>query len=113
MDIKQTLKELLNDSNEQVQNKVVDHLYQNELTRRTNAVLKVLEKIDELDSSYRKEAKPDVETFNEDGSKASQYYSKERTESLKKIRENKEKLEKALQKAFNSNDFSEVLNLGK
>ncbi len=96
-----------------VRERVVDVLVEEELTKRSNATLAVVRKLDEAMINLRKVDRPDTETFNADGTPASQTYSKSRLEDIKKAKELVEKLSNALEKAFEGNDFSKVLELGK
>lgn len=113
MDIKNEIAERLVGSSEVVKEKVIDILFQKELDRRTDACLKVIEKLAELDKQYSKENKPDVVTYNEDGSIDKSSYSKDKVDALRKLREQRTNLDNALKKALVDNDFSKVLELGK
>lgn len=113
MEIKNEIAERLVGSSGVVKEKVIDILFQKELDRRTDACLKVIEKLAELDKQYKKENKPDIETYNEDGTVDKQTYSKEKAEALRRLREQRSNLDAALKKALEHNDFSKVLELGK
>ena len=96
-----------------VRDRVVDVLVEEELTKRSNATVAVVRKLDEAVAALRKVDRPDTETFNSDGTPASQTYSKARLDEIKKAKELVDKLSNALDKAFENNDFSKVLELGK
>jgi transcription termination factor NusB len=113
MDIKQTVTDLLKDSGQNVKDQVVNTLFKAELDKRTDACLKVIEKITENEKAYKKANKPDIETFKEDGKVDTSGYSKAKVEELKKMREEKEKLDTALQNALEKNDFTKLLELAK
>lgn len=113
MDIKQEIAERLVGAGEVVKGKVLETLYVQELSKRTQACLDVITMIAENEKQYKKESKPDIETFNEDGTVANKAFSKDRTDTLRKLREQKVRLENALQQALEHNDFAKVLELAK
>lgn len=113
MDIKKEVAEKLVGTSEKVKDRVLDFLIERELEKRTSACLKVIEKITELEKSLAKESKPDMESYDLEGNVTSTSFSKERVQSLRKLREEREKLDGALKKALENNDFSRVLELGK
>ena len=112
-EIRAKVVEQLATANTAVKDKVIDHLYQEELAKRTAATLKVVSRLEETEKEYRKLEKPDVETFGADGVVANASYSKERNEARKKNREEAAKLEAALKAALEENKFDKVLELGK
>lgn len=113
LDIKTELAEKLVSGNKEVKDRVIDVLYQQELTRRTDACVKVLAMIADAEKEYNKLAKPDHQTFNEDGSESSKAFTKERVDQLKQMREKKAKYEAALQAALENNNFAKVLEVTK
>lgn len=111
LNIKADLAEKLVGGNEEVKSRVIDLLYQQELTKRTDACVKVLALIDDTAKEYANLAKPDHQTFNENGSESTKAFTKERVDQLlQKLRDKKAKLEGALQAALEKNDFSKVLD---
>lgn len=113
MDIKIQVAERLIGSSKSVKDKVLEVLTNKELERRTEACLKIIEKIEELDKQYKKESKPDIETYNEDGTVDKTSFSKEKVDSLRKLREQRVRFDDALKKALEQNDFSKALELTK
>lgn len=110
--VKEVLSEKLKLSNEDVKAKLIDHMYNEEVARRTAACLKVITKIQESDKELAKLSRGDVETFNEAGEPNTPVYTKERVDALKKAKETNQKLLSALDSALNKNDFKKVLELG-
>lgn len=112
-EIRAKVVEQLATANGTVREKVIDHLYQEELAKRTAATLKVVGKLEDAEKEFRKLEKPDVETYAADNTVASASFSKERNEARKKNREEAAKLEAALKAALEENKFDKVLELGK
>lgn len=112
MEIKNQVAELLADAatgSEKVKSIVVQKLYDAELQRRVDAAIKCVSQIEDLEKDLKKISKPDVETYNADGSVANASYSKEKIEQIKNKTKEKEKLETALMQALEKNDFSALL----
>jgi hypothetical protein len=113
----QTVKQLVTDRlgaiGPVVQSKVVDLLVDQEVERRVKAVSVLVAKLDELNGNLKKIDRADVETFNQDGSPATATFTKARLEEIKKAKEQIAKIEKALDMAFENNDFQKVFDLAK
>lgn len=84
-----------------------------EAQKRADALVAGLDKLTELEREQKKLSKPDVVTYNEDGTEASGTYSKERIDARRKLTEQIEKLTKAMDKADDSADFGDLYNLTK
>jgi hypothetical protein len=95
-----------------VADKVVEHLVNKELTRRSEAVIGGLSELDKLKGEFKK-LKPDVNTFNEDGSAATSSWTKPKLEEKNKAEQKIAKLTKAIDKALNDNDYSDLYNFSK
>lgn len=111
--LKEKVSERIANSSDVVRDKVVDLLVQDEITKRVDAVTKVMTKIDTVEAELKKEDKPNVRTVNADGSVARTEYTVEQYEKLKKLRDTLEKLKSSLDLAFDKNDFTKVLEFSK
>jgi hypothetical protein len=111
--VKESVTEQLGSIGPNVREKVVTLLVDAEVEKRTNAVVSVVKKLDDAVLALRKVSKPDVETFNADGTVASATFSKPRLDEMKKTQETIAKLEKALDEAFDKSDFQKVFDLSK
>ena len=111
--VKEVVTERLGSVGPVVRDKVINILVETEVEKRTTAVVNVVRKLDEAVVALRKVNKPDIETFNADGSVASAQFSKTRLDDIKKAKEVVEKLEAALENAFEKSDFTKVFELGK
>lgn len=92
---------------------VVEHFAAQQATKQAEALIKGLDKLTSLERELQKINKPDVQTFDEDGTVASATFSKERIEERKKLNEQIEKLTKAINKADEGDDFGDLYNLAK
>lgn len=95
-----------------VEAKVVEHFVEKEAARRADAIIKGIDKLDELTRERRKTGKGDLVSYNSDGSVATQTYSKERLDANKKADEQIAKLTKAINKALEG-DVSDLFSLTK
>lgn len=99
----------LENSGTKVRTIVVEQLAKAEIDKRTTSVMKVLDKIDEKNKEMRKAEGAGTSSFDAAGvAVGSPVYTKQQVEDMKKIRENIAKLQKALEVAFTTNDFSKV-----
>ncbi len=92
---------------------VVEHFAKLEAEKQGTALIKGLDKLSSLERDLNKINRPDVQTFNEDGSVASASWSKDRLDERKKLSEQIEKLSKAIDKADDKGDFADLYNLTK
>lgn len=111
--IKEKLAERLLTSGSDVKNNILDTLYNNELKTRTDACLKVLTKIEEKEKELKKLKVSDNNIYDEKGTVVAGGYSKARVDDIKKVSDELERLNKALENALENNDFTKVLELGK
>ena len=102
--------EQIGSSGPEITERVISRLVEKEVTRRTEAVIKALDALDKLEKEGRR-IKPDIVAYAEDGSVVSQSWSKktldERNANAAKVR----KLQAAIGKALEANDFSDLFNL--
>lgn len=102
------VSERLGKSGEEVRNRVVNALVEREVASRVELLDKALAKRIEGEREIKKLSKPDVETYDMEGKVVSSSFSKARADELKKAREAQAKLEGAIDKALNDNDFSKL-----
>lgn len=91
---------------------VVDSLVKTEVNRRADALEKGLKLHEDTFRELRK-VKPDQVTFNLDGTKATETYSKAVIDNNKKLNEKLAKIEKAVVNATDNNQWSDLFNLVK
>lgn len=92
---------------------VVEHFAAKEAGKQAEALIKGLDKLNDLSREASKLSRPDIETFNGDGTSASVAFSKERIEQKKKLDEQIGKLTRAIDKADDKGDFGDLYNLVK
>lgn len=90
--------------------KVVDSLANVEIEKRADALLKAVNLAVATQRELNK-AKPDVVSYNDDGSVKDASWTKPKLEEKKKLVEKLAKIEAAVAKAIEKNDFSGVLSL--
>lgn len=95
-----------------VSEKVINHLVEKEVNRRADAVILALSTIDKLTSDLKK-FKPDIVSYNGDGTEASANWSKPKLDEKNKVESTIAKLNKAVEKALTENDFGDLFNLTK
>lgn len=93
-----------------VENKVVDVLVQRELDRRSTALVTIIDRLDKAERDFRRLG-ADVITFDENGAKTSEAFSKARVDERKKAKEQIDKMTKAIDKALTGGDFNDLYNL--
>lgn len=111
--VKQLVTDRLGGVGPTVREKVVDLMVDQEIDRRVKAVSALVTKLDEINTNLKKIDRADVETFNQDGTVATSSFTKARLEEIKKAKEQATKIEKALDQAFENNDFQKVFELAK
>ncbi len=92
---------------------VIEHFASQKAEKQAQALIKGLDKLNGFERDLNKINRPDVQTFNEDGSVASATFSKERIEERKKLNEQIEKLTNAINKADDAGDFDKLFELTK
>lgn len=97
--------------NPKVEDKVVGVLVDRELTKRSDALVMVLDALAKLENDLKK-LKPDMEMYSpEDGSLAASAFSKIKNEEKKKLNEKITKYTNAINKALDKGDYGDVYNL--
>jgi hypothetical protein len=93
-------------SGDDLQAAVVEAMVRKELAGREAAIIEALGKLDALDSAIRR-LRPDDVKYDADGNKVSEAYSKAKYDELKKLREQRDKLDKLIDRAFTTTpDFA-------
>jgi len=98
-EIKASIATGIKDGQSEVKDRVVAHYTEKELERRSNLIIKGLDKLESLEQE-RDRIKPDQIAVNDQGQEQSSTYSKANFEKLKKAREAVGKLSKALNAAI-------------
>jgi hypothetical protein len=84
----------------EVEQRLIDSLAEKEVSRRVELIGQGLSKLDQMTRERYKLAKPTNVTYNLDNTIASESYSKEALEALKKHDEKFDKLQRAVEKAL-------------
>lgn len=92
---------------------VIEHFAEKEAGKQADALVKGLEKLNDLEREKKRLDRPDIESFNSDGSTAATAFSKERIEQRKKLTEQIDKLVRSIAKADDKADFGDLYNLVK
>lgn len=88
---------------------VVKSLVSQEINRRSDALLKVINQAFSLKKELYK-VKPDILSYNVDGTVAQAAWSKPKLEEKKKLEEKLDKLDRAIAKAVEKGDYTDVFN---
>lgn len=111
--IREAVAESVSNVGERTRNQVVEAFAQREADKRATALVKALDKLTELEREGYKLKKPDIVSFNEDGSPKDSAYSHERVKAIKEHGEKLEKLANAINQADDKGDFSKLYDLVK
>lgn len=95
-----------------VTEKVIDHLVSKEVNRRADAVITALGSIDKFTAELKKH-KPDVVSYDDAGAVVSASWTKAKLEEKNKVENSIKKLNAAVEKALNENDYADLFNLTK
>lgn len=92
--------------------RVINAMVEREVTKRSDAIVKVLDKLSKAKAESYK-IKPDIVSYDEEGKPAVQNWSKDQLEKRKKNAEQILKMERAIDKATDDKkpDMSDVYNL--
>lgn len=95
-----------------VADRVVKHFVDTEVSRRTDLIVKGMDTLHQLNNDLRKINKPDVNTFNGDGSPAYSSFTKPRLDEVNKLIDRIAKLTKSIDAALNGqvNDLKAFLD---
>jgi hypothetical protein len=89
---------------------VVAHLVGRECNKRIEALTTVIDDLDKQKRAIRG-IKPDILAYNEDGSVATAQWSQAKLKERKEALDKSGKYERAINKAFEKNDFKDVYDL--
>jgi hypothetical protein len=93
---------------------VIHNLTEKEIAERTSAVLSLFERIGEKEKELRKLESQGVASFDHKGDVVGvPTFTKQQVEEIKKAKEAVERMQAALAKAFDSDDFQKVKELAK
>lgn len=95
---------------EPVEAQVVDALVTREINKRSEALVKAIDKLSSLELEQRR-IKADIVLYDGKGKITSENWSKAKQEELTKHLEKIDKYTKAITKALEKQDFSDVYNL--
>lgn len=90
---------------------VVNILVNKEIENRSTLLLSAIKQFEELNKQLNK-IQPDMVSYNEDGTKVASNWSKQKLEEKRKIEEKIKKIDNAVNKATEQNDWSSINNLG-
>lgn len=108
-EIRADVADRLKSVGEPVRAAVTDILYGREEERRVDAVVKVIDEIETKERDLKKIDRGDIEHRDEEGRVVNSYYSKQRIEERKKLREEIGKLNGKLELALVKGDWSKLL----
>lgn len=108
--VQATVKSKISECNPIVIDAVVQHFLNNEITRRVDLMVKLMECRDKLDSALKR-VKPDVVTYDGKGGIASSGYSKAADERVKTIAELLYKVTFSLNDMISKSDYSKAAEL--
>lgn len=100
-------------SGPQVYDRLRDLLVEREVASRVDLLDRAMKRRRELGIELNKVSRPDVVTYNGDGTEASGTFTKDRLNARKKAQEAVDKFEAALERALVQNDFEKLKNLVK
>ena len=99
--------ERLNELSDGVGDKVADLLAAREVNKRCEALVTAIDKLDKMEREHRKH-KADLVSYDTDGRKVIESWSKAALEERNKSQQKIDKATKAINKALDDKDFSDV-----
>lgn len=106
----QLISERIGLSAADIKERVITLLVEKELVERTNKIVNAMTEVDKFKKLLNK-SKPDIKTYNEDGSTATETWSKDKIDERKLCQDKLNKLEVALIKAIESGSYDELNNI--
>lgn len=97
----------------QVTARYIDSQVEAEIANRAGLLDKAMQHRFKLQGDLRKVDRPDEEKFDANGKVVQAFYTKPRLEEIKKIKEALVKVEKAIDLAVTSNDWSKIKEVAK
>jgi hypothetical protein len=112
MNIREAVAEKIKNSTSAVTDAAVDIMAQKVIQKRVEQVVAAFTELDNLDRELKK-CKPDLISYNDDGSVKDTSWSKGAFEARKKLSDRHDKIEKALEAALgDKGDFNSLASLG-
>jgi len=108
--IREKIAETIVNAAASVEDKVVDVFVDREVAKRSEALVKVIDKINDAENSLKK-IRPDQISYNEKGEKVQESFSKGKLDEKNKLHQQIDKIMKAITKALENNDYGDVYNL--
>lgn len=96
---------------DRVEADVVEALVDRTIKKQADAMVQALDKLASMENDYKKIDKPDIIMKDADDKEISAAYSPARNKERKEAREKIGKLERAIEKAYEKGDYSELYNL--
>jgi hypothetical protein len=110
--LRKEVVERLTASGGKVRDLVVNELVESEITKRKTAVVGLLTKVDEKYKELKKAQAQGTQNFNLAGQPVGEpIFTKQQVEAVKKLTEEIERIQTALEKAFSDGDFKKVYEL--
>ena len=94
------VKQRLDSSGEEVKNRLVDLMVEDELSKRVATLKVAIEKLQQLSKELRK-VKPDQVVFDENGNAVQTGFSKNMLDAKRKLQDQVDQLDKAVDNAMN------------
>jgi uncharacterized protein (DUF736 family) len=102
--------EKIADISPRVEDQVVEVLVGRELEKRSEALVKILDILDQLEKDMKK-VKPDQRTYSETGEELTATWSKSKLDERNKLNVKLDKIGKAIDKALDTGDYDDVNKL--
>jgi hypothetical protein len=110
--IRDLVNEALKDSGERVKQILVTQLVDEQVKKRADALTVVFNNIEALEKAL-KSFRPDLQTFKDDGSIASEAWSKDHLNRRKKLEEQLHPLKAAMKGALENNVWDKLIEISK
>jgi len=108
--ISEKVAEQLSSSGDVITGRVIAHLVEREVSKRSEAVIRALDVLDKLIKESKK-IKPDLVAFGDDGKVISQSWSKQKIDERDANNAKIAKTQSVIDKALERNDYSDLFNL--
>jgi hypothetical protein len=110
--LRETVGARLSQIGESIQERVINIFVEEEIEKRKKQVVGAYSEYDDLFKREKRLGKPDIVGYDNQGAPAQAYFSKQRLDELKKVRERMVKLEKAIEDAILKSNFEKLNSLG-
>jgi hypothetical protein len=110
--LRKEVVERLTASGSKVRDLVLNELVESEIVKRKNAVVALLTKVDEKFKELKKAQNQGSQSFNLAGEAVGEpVFTKQQVDAVKKLTDEIERIQTALEKAFSEGDFKKVYEL--